>query len=337
MNGFLKKITLFGLLFLLILLSQKIFDQYTPWYWGNDTLATKLDFISTTQEDYDVFFIGSSHTFRGTNPAVFDSITGLKSFNLGVPGMAVPELYMTVEHLIEKKAEDTSKQVFFVELARVHRATIKNGNTIRRNYWVNSDSYVFGMRYFGQEWDFGSMYRYTSSFLHFQTKFGLGRPQYQSIDQEYNGQFPLGPQKNGYHSLTDQFKANINRPSIINRRIRFEADTSVIVKKAQYMSLEPDLNILARQAYLDKIDDLILKAEQKSINLIFVRMPIQEDFWSTLQAIPEKHRLDLGDPEKYASLYQAKYFSDKGHLNEAGARIYTTNLVAAFMERIQFQ
>lgn len=337
MNGFLKKIALFGFLFLLMLLSQKVLDRYTPWYWGNDTLATKLDFISTTQENYDAFFVGSSHTFRGTNPIVFDSLTGLKSFNIGVPGMAVPELYMTVEHMIHQKANETRKQVFFVELARVHQATIKNGNTIKRNYWMNSDSYGFGMRYFSEDWNVGTMYRYTSGFLHYQTKFGLSRPQYQSIDQKYDGLFPLGPQSNGYHSLKDQFKANINRPSIINRRARFAKDTSVIVQKAQYMALEPELDILARKAHLDKIDDLILKAERKGINLIFVRMPIQEDLWSTFQAIPEQHRLDLGDPGEYASLYQAKYFSDKGHLNETGARIYTSNLVAAFKEKMSFQ
>lgn len=330
MNGFLKKIALFGFLFFLILLSQKVLDRYTPWYWGNDTLATKLDFISTNQDDYDALFIGSSHTFRGVNPEVFDSLTGLKSFNMGVPGMAVPELFMTVEHMINQKASDARKQVFFVELARVHRATIKDGNAIRRNYWMNSDSYYFGMRYFAEGSNFGSMYRYTSGFLHFQTKFGLSRTQYKSIDKAYDGRFPLGPKKNGYHSIKDQFEANINRPSIINRRARFAEDTSVIIKKAKYMSLEPESGIQPRQAYLDRINDLILMANKKSIDIIFIRMPVEEDIWSTFQAIPERHRLDLGNPEEYASLYQAKYFSDKGHLNEIGARIYTANLVAAF-------
>jgi hypothetical protein len=333
MKKFLKKILLFGLLFLLLLLSQKVLDKYTPWYWGNDTLATKLEFISTNQDEYDAFFIGSSHSFRGANPAVFDSITGLKSFNMGVPGMAVPELFMTVEHMINQKGDNTKRQVFFVELTEVHRATIKDGNAVRRDYWMNLDSYSFGIRYLSEGWNLGSMYRYTSSLIHFETKFGLGRPQYQSIDSIRNGQFPLGPKKNGYHSLKDQLKAKINTPSIINRRIRFEEDTSLIVKKAQYMLAEPEMDIIARQAYLDKIDDLIREAKEKNIDIIFIRMPIQEDIWSTLQAIPEAHRLDLGDPKKYALLYQAKYFSDKGHLNATGARIYTTNLVAAFKEK----
>jgi hypothetical protein len=337
MNKFLKKILLFGLLFLLLLLSQKVLDKYTPWYWGNDTLATKLEFISTNQDEYDAFFIGSSHTFLGANPAVFDSITGLKSFNVGVPGMAVPELFMTVEYMIHRKASDTKKQVFFVELTEVDRAQVKDANAVRKDYWMNLDSYSFGIRYLSEGWNFGSMYRYTSSFFHYQTKFGLGRPQYQSIDVEYDGLFALGPLKNGYHSLEDRFIADIDRPSIVNRRMKFEEDTSVIVKKAQYMMTEPELGILARQAYLDKIDDLIREAKEKNIDIIFVRMPIQEDFWSTFQAIPEEHRLDLGDPKKYALLYQAKYFSDKGHLNVGGARIYTTNLVAAFKEKMLSQ
>jgi hypothetical protein len=333
MKQFLKKLIVFAILFLAILLCQKLLDRHTPWYWGNETLAAKLDFLSTIQDDYDAFFIGSSHTFRGTNPAIFDSITGLKSFNMGVPGMAAPELYMAVEHLIKKKRDTTSKQVFFVELTRVNEAIIKDGNTIRRNYWMNLDSYSFGIHYFSEGWNLRSMYRYTSSFLHFQTKFGLGRPQYQSIDSVYDSQFPLGPEKNGYHSLKDQFKAGINRPSIINRRIRYEKDTSVIIRKAQYMLSEPGLGIRVRQAHLERVVDLILKAEKKGVNIIFVRMPIQEDIWSTFQEIPKKNRLDLGDPKKYAELYQAKYFSDKGHLNRLGASTYTTNLADIFKQK----
>lgn len=326
MRKFLVKCTVFCILTLVVLLSQKILDYVTPWYWGYDDLYVKQEFLHQEHASYDVVFFGSSRSFRNINPAVFDSITGLKSFNAALPGTRPPELYMVVEDLIALK-NDERPQTFFVELIDLHPALIKEDMSVRRNYWMTAKNYSFGMRNFAEKKAVRTMLRYTEGFIQAQTKFGMGRKQYQSIYKERDERFALGPKQNGHLSFVEQLELGINNESIEERQKGFSSDMPELIKRRHLIISEIQENRgLPHQVHLDKINSLISLAAEKNIDLIFFRGPIQERAWVLLNDIPEGHKIDLGNPLTRPEFYQPEYHFDHGHLSEEGAKLFSLAL-----------
>ncbi|MDW3192750.1 MAG: hypothetical protein R8G66_10305 [Cytophagales bacterium] len=331
MKRFAIKCALFLMLFIGLLFSQKLLDHYTPWYWGYDDLYVKLNFLQKQNIQYDVLFLGSSRSFRNTDPMVFDSLTGLKSFNVSLPGTQPPELYMIVEHLINQKA-DSADQTYIIELIDVHQAFIKNDMSVRRNYWMTLDNYQFGLANFMEKRAPRTLLRYTESVIQAQTKFGMGRQQFQSMRKKRDTQFALGPLQNGHINFSNQIRLGINLASIEVRKERFEADTLELWERRKRVLAEMNSPLkLPNVVHLQKIKDLIHRASEKNIKLVFVRVPIQEHVWGLFNDIPNGHKLDLGHPLKYPELYMSKFHFDHGHLSSQGAEFYTRLLSEAFL------
>jgi hypothetical protein len=291
----------------------------------------KLEYLEKESTSHDVYFLGSSHSFRNTNPAVFDSLTGLKSFNISPPGTRPPELYMIVDHLLDKKT-NSAAQTYIVELIDLHEAFIKDDKSVRRNYWMTLENYQFGMRNFMEKRAPRTMMRYTEGTMKAQTKFGMGRQQYQSIDKIRDTIYPLGPLQNGHTGFPDQIKLNINLESIIYRRQRFEADTSELWKRRNLVLSEMKAaSGIPHKVHLGKIKSMIDRATEKNVKLVFVRAPIQQNVWGLLNDIPQGHKLDLGNPLTHPELYETRYHFDHGHLSAEGAVMYTRLLSEAFL------
>lgn len=74
------------------------------------------------RDDIDMVFIGSSIVRNGINPAIIEEETGLKSFDLGIPGMKLPGIETCVK-FVEKKNHPkyiivvTEPDVFTAEVA----------------------------------------------------------------------------------------------------------------------------------------------------------------------------------------------------------------------------
>ncbi|MEL7145312.1 MAG: hypothetical protein AAFO69_03010 [Bacteroidota bacterium] len=331
MKRFIIKCGLFLVLFLGLLFSQKLLDLYTPWYWGYDDLYVKLEYLKKQDTPYDVLFLGSSRSFRNTNPAVFDSLTGLRSFNVSLPGTQPPELYMILEHLINQKVDD-EKQTYIVELIDLHQGFVKNDMSVRRNYWMTLENYQFGMVNFMEKHAPRTMLRYTESAIQAQTKFGMGRQQFQSIKKTRDTAFALGPLQNGHMAFSDQIDQGINLKSLLYRQQSFQADTSELWQRRKRVITEMEQSLeIPHEVHLEKINNLISQAADKNVKLVFVRVPIQEKVWSLFRDIPKGHKIDLGNPLIHPELYQAGYHFDHGHLSESGAEIYTRLLSEAFL------
>lgn len=335
MRRFIYKLILFGSLFLVILLSQKVLDNYTPWYWGNEQIYTKLDYLSDKHTAYDAYFIGSSRTYRNTNPVVFDSITGLKSFNVGTAGTRPPELYLVVDHFIAQKTKNGPKQYLLVELTAIDEGPLNNENLIRQTYWVNTDSYSLGMgQYLEQPIHPRSPFWYTRGFLRNQTKFGMGRRQYLSMSEESDQLHVLGPLANGYLSIEKQIELGILVSERTQARLNFLKDSAKFILRKQSIVNETLVkNKTNFRTHLARIHELIAKAEVKNISLVFVKLPIQEGKLALYNAIPEANKIDMAAPSIYPVFYQTSSYFDQGHFTEEVASIYTTYLADSFLKK----
>ena len=62
---------------------------------------TKLDMIVDESARFDAIFIGDSRIQSGVNPCVFDSATGLQSYNISVGGSQYDEMYLLSKVFLE--------------------------------------------------------------------------------------------------------------------------------------------------------------------------------------------------------------------------------------------
>lgn len=80
----------------------------------NDAFGT-LNTIVNGTEKYDVLFIGSSRTRNHFNPHLFDSISGLSSYNLGIYGIGIAESSMILERYLSSSHPKPQQVVFTVD------------------------------------------------------------------------------------------------------------------------------------------------------------------------------------------------------------------------------
>jgi hypothetical protein len=71
---------------------------------GTTLIETKLTWFAEHGEGYDTLFLGSSRTYRGFQPELFDELTAeagieTRSFNFGTPGSRAFETYRVLERL----------------------------------------------------------------------------------------------------------------------------------------------------------------------------------------------------------------------------------------------
>ncbi|MBV6639360.1 MAG: hypothetical protein KI791_01525 [Cyclobacteriaceae bacterium] len=77
--------------------------------------------------------------------------------------------------------------------------------------------------------------------------------------------------------------------------------------------------------------DYIEKAKAKGVHVVVVMAPrITQYVMSTYNDLPPQHKIRVSDPIKYPELYLVENSADAGHLNAAGARIFTREVARAF-------
>ena len=59
------------------------------------------------------------------------------------------------------------------------------------------------------------------------------------------------------------------------------------------------------------------------------------DMVALFYSLPETNRIDLANPFEHPEFYQLENRWDEGHLNDAGAKIYTQKLATAFSEQME--
>ena len=69
--------------------------------------AKKWDYIYDLNNEIDILFLGSSHIFTAFNPNIIDSLTNLKSFNLGSNGQIINQTYYNLVEVLKYRNPST--------------------------------------------------------------------------------------------------------------------------------------------------------------------------------------------------------------------------------------
>ncbi|MEL6986567.1 MAG: hypothetical protein AAGK97_01965 [Bacteroidota bacterium] len=345
MKQFLKKILSYGFIVMIasVLLSCITFNATPDLYeqFEMDALIRKTEVFNNSAKNYNTVFIGSSRIYHHINTPQFDSITqNTTSFNLAVGGLFPLRSMEYVDYLSENLNHDI--KYAFVELSFLsivadnykvpfytYDYSFANYRQILSMIWISNYSKKFKLNYF---------FQYTRLFLYKYLGFGSSKyweDSFKELSKEEvknemywkdNGGFIsydfLRDKEEALEKRYQQFRKNGDK--ILERR----AKSSQIPKK---LAKQPD------DLYMAYIKEKLDKLAAKGIEVMIIVPPRQhKEHLHYLMAIQNYLKdypsINVFDSNDYPEFFELKYAHDKGHLNEAGARILTKEVARKFME-----
>lgn len=289
-----KKFLLFILkIVVLVVLVAAVLDfGYTAIYEQSKNRG-KIDYVfNSTARKYDVVVLGSS---RANNHFVTDLFekNGLKSFNYGMSGGHLFEASLLLKLMIERKYE--IKNVILeadLNLSNDHQA---EGISAKFLPYLHRSETV--KKHFEKQANFNELYYIPFyRYLKFDAKIGF-REVFFTATQKKSKLLENG----GYYPLGNTTKGNMKN-NISN------------------------LNPLPRNTYYEEIK-AVCKAN--NINFIAIMTPMCENvvgmnyFDKVHKAYPEIYNYEN-------VVVQNNYFSSCGHMNDAGARLFTNKIINDF-------
>lgn len=340
MRLFVKKVLFFLCFLCLILILKKLF---TPYNWGNYDFDTKLTFFieNKENENFNTIFFGSSRIYRQVNTVYFDSLLkdlDIKSFNFSTPATFNPEAFFLYENFINKQYSKDIKYAF-IELQDLKHLENSNIKTTKSSYWNNFYFFNYSINYIlNSDLKFKSklikILSYFKSFLYGFTDFEFFKKE-APLDKRKSKK-RIGVQ--GFYSLDKELAETAGKNSFYKRWSEFNSDTTILSERIDGFYKAKKINSsknFINQYYLTYLNNLIEKSKKKGISLIFILPPrlTEKEYIELLpiaNSLPPNNIIKLHDPDKFKDLYLAKNSFDIGHLNAAGANIFTKNLADEF-------
>jgi hypothetical protein len=83
------------------------------------------------------------------------------------------------------------------------------------------------------------------------------------------------------------------------------------------------------------MNQLQVLASKKGIELIWILPPVAvtEEMMAVFNSIPDTRKMNFNDVDRYPLLFQKKYWYDKTHFNEKGARLFSAIVAEEFSRR----
>lgn len=241
---------------------------------------------------YDVIILGTSRANNHFVAEMFEK-KGIKTFNYGISAAHLFEASLLLKLMVERKYE--IKNVILetdLNLASTHRSIPISSNFLP--YIHNSEVIAY---HFRNEENFDELYYIPFyRFLKYDSKIGFREVFCTAIGKKTNSMDNLG-----YYPLENHGNGNMKN-NIVN------------------------LNPLPHNLYYEEIKKL---CKDNNINFIPIMTPMCENvtgmdyFDKVKKAYPEIYNYEN-------TVVEDKYFSSCGHMNDAGAKIFTTRIIKDF-------
>lgn len=322
----------------------QLVELTVPFYWGDTVLNAKMEFLEDKRAEYNVFFMGSSRIYRQIIPQIFDKNCKTKSFNLGSPATGNPELHYLTDNFVNHRAEKPT--YLFLDYVSIVRITDINWGTTKAKYHLN----FFGLKLFFQDlldkpftqkYDYylNNIKNYLRSFAEKSLKIGYRKDLIKFFTKEDYNYLSLVNNQQGYLSFEYELANSTKhrKKTLMARHNRFlkgkKRNLVNINERAKVYSRDLQIANLGTlyHTHLKEIQQLIEKAKHNNYHIIITCIPPGTPFLKAIvNNLPEDHKLDLFDPEKYQDLFKEEVHFDDGHLNEEGAYKLTEYLAEEF-------
>ncbi len=324
-----------------------------PYAWVTDRMYVRQHQLEHKSNFYNTIFVGSSKTFRGIKPNVFDKNVqkrdkpNIHSLNFGLGGATLGQIYGLTRHLIDNE-ELKVKNIFFelrtLQTSLQEKAFVKNLHTKRAVIWMYDwQALKFSVRSLwginDSKFPFFTKIRYTAYFFikYIDYKLNIGMVT-DMLNRKLTSPNYSELGKRGYAPI-DYDPA----PGIKRLRKKFKKKADNIVKHAKKESIRtfgasliPN-DIHNNEALVQELKGLINYAKSKKIRLIFVAYPmLKAHDYKLLKPIfdrlPSKNKINLTNGAKYPALYKVENCWDDTHTNNKGAHILSEKLAIEFVK-----
>lgn len=348
MNKFLRNILGF---FLLIFILSGIVSLIVPYHWGNPWYSAKIRHLeSLPSHSYNTYFFGSSTFYRHIDPVVFDrhvnshSNLNLQSYNMGALATFCPQSYYLFELFLESELSSNTKYCF-LELRDLETIGDAVMHQERTSYWVNKSDLMFVFRSFIKRETLtlrekiSASSKYLVSYL--ESIFHIGHFGKLITSENYYDQKLLGPEKDGFFPLQLDYSTSTDweYKAHLEERIQSLQKNPAILEKRKTKDNEArgQPSNSYDHVHLDRVQELISKANDKNIHLIFLLSPrcASKEIISLSKQLESKHFINMAQPDLFSDLYLLENSFDRGHLNTKGAKIYSKYIAEQFMSTIE--
>ena len=291
-------------LFLLFLLRL-----FVPYYWAAKVKGSPI--LEAGLEDYrskdgiSTLFVGSSQIRHHIIPEVFDRITGLKSYNIGLNGMFFGECSYFLEHFLSVENCESLEYVI-LEIKPRFDIQRKNEHTERQKYFLDFKRTKLALRVLGSSRSYYQCYTVFSHYLGNIFAVGMAseilkfhlfkRKEFDTQDLGYS------PLKNG-RKFKKRFLNCVKIPESYQK---------------------------VRKLIKPEVDRLRTLCEKKNIKLILFHQSEYDHCF-----ISESNKeIYLGDFKDYEEFSDSDFWWNPLHLNHEGAIIFTEHFADFFITKV---
>lgn len=314
---------------------------------GEQIADVKLSAFAERMDEYDVLVLGSSQSYRGFDPSVFDRHTreaGLETctFNLGIPGTGLAEAHGLLRRVAD--LEPANLRWVLIEAERIIAVGEEDGAFLTRKSIALHDLETTALvwPYLGQV-DRPTSKRWTArlgSLLSLGYRFaGVGRgiPWIEEtigmgVTEEQREDW-LGPLENGYQSLEDAEGEGIanRRRDFLERRGRYETLMKRLYSKPT-PSGRPDATALP---FFARIERLVQSMGAQPIFFTIRRGFIDGDLDALARDGEIEVVLSFDDAQRHPELYDVELTFDGMHFNRYGSTVFTECFGAEFVQLVK--
>lgn len=302
----------------------------------------KWEYWRENKDQFDTVFIGTSRTFRGVMPAVFDQLTAeagmpTKSYNFGVDGMFAPEDAYVAEHLLRDPPKNL-RWVFMemgVFLSNFDGRPPDNIRTIYWHDWVRTSLCIREVLWPKKrkakmrKWFKGddddppaalTAFTHFGVYLMYKSNIGRGAGAWERLVFRR----PINPAMVGVtgDGFLPTSGDGVMRGAALTRYEEEYAER--LQTPARLVPLRP-----YSQESLDRVMRFVRACGARGVFIVAPTTGEMSSHPSPETGIPT---LDFRDMKQYPELFAKEHRVDTAHMNAKGAEIYTRRLAERFVE-----
>ncbi|MBZ4041940.1 hypothetical protein [Flavobacterium hibisci] len=280
------------ILILVLLIATALDGLYTSIFLQSKKRGKIETVFNSKPQEYDVIILGSSRANNHFVSKMFED-KGLKTFNYGMSGGHLFEASLLLKLMIERKYK--IKNVILEADLNLSNDHLSEGVAAKFLPYIHNSEVV--KEHFQTQENFNELYYVPFyRYIKFDSKIGF-REAYKIVSAEKTNALD----NLGYYPLEKHKNANMKNNIVA-------------------------LNPLKRNKYYEEIKSI---CKANNINFIAVMTPMCENvvgmnyFDKVKKAYPEIHNYEN-------VVVENKYFSSCGHMNDAGARLFTARILKDF-------
>lgn len=320
-----KKLQLKLFMFLvgLFLIIQLMRSLSIPFY-SQYNLASKYKYLETQADAYNTIVIGSSHIDRHFIPSIFDSITGLHSFNMGQAGAMMLENMYNIDYIIEKNIVPNLKFILFQTTGDLNQLNQQKLRVVKDRYYVDTERYWIALKTFIASRDFTQVGLYTRQYVY--NLLGVSQLKKFFVGNQKKATDWIGPRQ-GYNKYGPNSQGNT--PEFGRQYIKKKG--TYYMEGHQYKSPDRVPNIKRSDEIISEaLEDIHDQCKRHGIELILLVQP-NENLHRKIAKIPSIY---LGDGYDYPTYFDVRNRANFKHLNHKGAQEYSRRIGERFQEQV---